>query len=82
MASRPPDGLGLGRAILLFWLTILYVSFGLIAPRNGTVVTVLLIGALSLATAVSLTLEMSDPMAGFITVSSAPLQKALEHLRP
>ena len=66
--------------VLLFWLTILYLSFGLIAPRNATVVTVLLVGALSLATAIFLILEMNAPMDGVIKVSSGPMRKALEHL--
>jgi len=66
--------------VLLFWLTILYISFGLIAPRNATVVTVLLVGALSLATAIFLILEMNAPMDGVIKVSSGPMRKALEHL--
>lgn len=66
--------------ILLFWLTMLYLGFGLVAPRNGTVVTAMFVGALALATAVFLILEMSRPMEGVFKVSSAPLRKALEHL--
>jgi hypothetical protein len=66
--------------ILLFWLTMLYVSFGLIAPRNATVVVVLFVGALSLATAVFLILEMNHPLSGIIKISSGPMRKALEHL--
>lgn len=66
--------------ILLFWLTMLYLSFGLIAPRNATVVAVLFFGALSLATAMFLILEMNDPMSGVIKSSSGPMRKALEHL--
>jgi hypothetical protein len=66
--------------ILLFWLTMLYASFGLIAPRNATVVAVLLIGALSLATAVFLILEMNDPLGGLVKISSGPMRKALESL--
>lgn len=38
--------------VLLFWLTMLYVSFGLFAPRNATVITVLLICALSVSAAI------------------------------
>ena len=66
--------------ILLFWLTLLYTSFGLLAPRNATVITIMLLGALALATALFLIVEMSRPMAGAIKVSSAPMRKALEHL--
>ncbi len=66
--------------VLLFWLTMLHVSFGLFAPRNATVIIVLLICALSLSGAIFLILEMSRPLDGLIKVSSAPLLKALEHL--
>jgi hypothetical protein len=66
--------------ILLFWLTLLYTSFGLLAPRNATVVTMMFLGALALATAMFLIVEMSHPMTGAMKVSSGPMRKALEHL--
>ncbi len=66
--------------ILLFWLTLLYTSFGLLAPRNATVITMMFLGALALATALFLIVEMSRPMAGAIKVSSGPMRKVLEHL--
>lgn len=66
--------------ILLFWLTLLYTSFGLLAPRNATVITVMFLGALALATAIFLIVEMSRPMGGAMKVSSAPMRKALEHI--
>lgn len=64
--------------VLIFWLTLLFLSFGLFAPRNATVFAVLLVCALSVASAVFLILEMNHPLAGSIQVSSAPLIKALE----
>jgi hypothetical protein len=66
--------------ILLFWLTMLFATFGLFAPRNGTVLTVLFVCACSVSAAVFLVLEMSRPVTGIIRVSNAPLLKALEHL--
>ena len=66
--------------VLLFWLTMLHMGFGLLATRNGTVITVLLISALSVSGAIFLILEMSRPLDGMLKVSSAPLRKALEHL--
>jgi hypothetical protein len=65
---------------LIGWLTVLFVSFGLFAPRNATVLSVLLVCACSMAAAVFLILELNRPLDGFIKVSSAPLRNALEYL--
>ncbi len=65
-------------ALLIFWLTILFMTFGLFAPRNATVFAVLLVCALSVSSAVFLILEMSHPLDGCIRASNAPLVKALE----
>lgn len=67
-------------AILLFWLTITFASFGLFAPRNATVVAVLFVCALSVAGAVFLVVEMDGPFEGLITVSADPMKYALAHL--
>ncbi len=66
--------------ILLFWLTMLFVTFGLFSPRNATVVVVLFVCALSASAAIFLVLEMNQPLAGIIRVSAAPFLKALELL--
>jgi hypothetical protein len=66
--------------VLIFWLTIIFTSFGLFAPRNATVVVSLLISALSVSGAVFLILEMYAPYEGLIHVSSAPLRAALLRL--
>jgi hypothetical protein len=66
--------------VLLCWLTIIFASFGLVAPRNVTVVTVLFVCALSVGSALFLILEMDGPFDGLLKVSPAPLRYALEHL--
>jgi Protein of unknown function (DUF4239) len=66
--------------VLLFWLTMLHVSFGLFAPRNATTITVLFISALSVSGAIFIILDMSHPLQGMIKVSSEPMRKALELL--
>jgi hypothetical protein len=66
--------------ILVFWLTLLFVSFGLFAPPNATALTVLLVGACAVSGAIFLVIELSQPVQGFITISSAPLRNALQHL--
>jgi hypothetical protein len=67
-------------AVLVFWLTITFTSFGLFAPRNAMVVTVLLVCALSVSGAVFLVLEMDGPFGGLLKVSADPLRAALAHL--
>jgi hypothetical protein len=66
--------------VVVFWLTIIFGSFGLFAPRNATVVTVLLLCALSVAGSIFLILEMDRPFEGLMRISSAPLRYTLSHL--
>lgn len=66
--------------VLVAWLTIIFISFGLFAPRNVTVIVSLLVAALSVSGAIFLILEMYSPYAGLIHVSSSPLRAALAHL--
>jgi hypothetical protein len=66
--------------ILLFWLTIIFASFGVFAPHNATVITVLFVCALSISLAVFLVLEMDTPFDGLLKVSADPLRYAYSHL--
>jgi len=66
--------------ILVFWLILLFVSFGLFAPANGTAITVLFVGACAISAAVFLVLELNRPLDGVVKISSAPLRNALQHL--
>jgi Protein of unknown function (DUF4239) len=67
--------------VVVAWLTFLFASFGLFAPRNPTVITVLLVAALSVSAAIVLILELDNPFDGFITISADPMQNALAHLQ-
>jgi hypothetical protein len=51
-------------AVLLFWLTIIFASFGLFAPRNALVLVALLVCALSVGSAIFLVLELDSPFGG------------------
>jgi hypothetical protein len=64
-------------AVLVFWLIILFGGIGLLAPRNATVVAVLLVCTLSVSGALFLILELDRPFGGIMRVSSRPLQDAL-----
>lgn len=67
-------------AVLIAWLSILFGGFGLFAPANATVVSALLLGALSVAAAVFLVMELGRPFEGIMQISRAPLQAALLQL--
>jgi hypothetical protein len=67
-------------AVLVFWLTAIFVSFGLSAPRNATVITALFVSGLSVSGAIFLILELYTPFSGLMQISSAPLRLALTHL--
>ncbi len=67
-------------AFLVFWLALLFGSFGLLAPGNGTVVVTLFVCALSVTGALVLIIDMDHPYLGFIRVSEAPLRMVLERL--
>jgi hypothetical protein len=63
--------------LLIFWLTVLFASLGLLAPRNPTTVSCLFVCAVSMAAALFLLMEMNQPFDAIIEVSPAPLLKAL-----
>jgi hypothetical protein len=64
-------------AMLNFWLTLLFASLGLLAPRNATTLCCLLVCAVAMAGAIFLILEMNRPLEGAVQISPAPLRKAL-----
>jgi len=67
-------------AVVIFWLTVTFVSFGLYAPPNASVITVLFVAAISVAAAVFLTLELDGPFDGLIKISSGPMRYVLSQL--
>ena len=66
--------------ILVFWLALLFATFGLLAPGNATIVATLLVCSLSVAGAVFLIVDMAHPYLGLIYVSDTPLREALDQL--
>jgi hypothetical protein len=66
--------------VLIFWLTMIFASFGLFARPNAIVIGSLLIFALSAAGAIYLILELGQPFTGLMEISSSPLRNALPPL--
>jgi hypothetical protein len=68
--------------VLIFWLTIIFGSFSLFAQPNAIVIGSLFLFALSAAGAIYLVLELGQPFAGLMQISSVPLRNALMPLSP
>lgn len=66
--------------VLCLWLTITFTSFGLFAPRNGTVIATLLLAAVSVGAALFLVLELESPFDGLLKSSPEPLLSALQRI--
>jgi hypothetical protein len=63
--------------VMASWFTILFAGYGLLAPRNATVVAVLIVCTLSISGAVFLLLELATPFAGILRIPSDPIRDAL-----
>ncbi|MGB8684358.1 MAG: hypothetical protein WCD12_15840 [Candidatus Binatus sp.] len=63
--------------LLIFWVTVIFLSFGLFAPHNATVIATLFLCALSVSGAIFLIMELDRPFGGMIQISSAPLRSAI-----
>jgi hypothetical protein len=66
--------------ILAFWLVIIFLCFGLIAPRNALSIVTITLGAVSIATAVLVILDLDTPFTGSIVVASQSMRDALVYL--
>ncbi len=69
-------------AVLLFWMTIMFAGFALLAPANATTLAALIVCALSVSGAIFLVLELDRPFSGVMAISSEPLRNALPPLQP
>lgn len=63
--------------LLLIWLALLFGSYGLYTPRHLTSVIILMLSTGAASGAVLLILELETPHRGFVCLSPAPLQHAV-----
>jgi hypothetical protein len=66
--------------VLVFWLFVLFTSFGLSSPRNATVLVVHFVCALSVAGALFLIVDLGQPFQGVFQIPSTPFRKALTQM--
>jgi len=66
--------------VLVLWLAVIFLGFGLVSAKNTMVIVVFCLSALSVAGAIFLIEEMDRPFVGLMKISSAPVHNALLHL--
>jgi len=66
--------------VVVVWLAVIFLSFGLFAPSNKTVVVTMIVVSLLVSSALFLILELDRPFDGVIQVSSGPMRNALSNL--
>jgi hypothetical protein len=66
--------------ILVFWLTVIFISFSLFVEPGPVVLVAMLIFALSVASALFLVADLSRPFAGLMQISNEHLREALAPL--
>jgi hypothetical protein len=65
---------------MVFWLAVIFTSFGLFAPYNATVLATLFVCALSAKGLSSSKIRKIAPETGLMRISDIPLRNALAHL--
>lgn len=67
--------------VLILWLTLILVSFGLFAPVNRVSLVMFFLCGLSLAGALFFILELGGPLDGFIKVPACAMRASLAHMQ-
>jgi hypothetical protein len=66
--------------VVTWWLSAIFISFGLFAPRNPSVLCTLFVAALAVSTAVFMIVQMNDPFMGILKLPVTPLRAAFDQL--
>jgi len=63
--------------LLIFWLAIVFASFGLFAPANRTAMVALFLCSVAVAGGIIMIEELDNPLSGFIRLPSDSMRRAL-----
>lgn len=66
--------------LLVLWLVVIFLGFGMFAPGHGTAFAVILTCALSVSSAIYLILELDRPFEGLLKISDMPLRDAVAEM--
>ena len=67
-------------AVVTSWLTAIFVSFGLFAPRNFAVHCTFFVSALAVSIAIFLIVQMNNPFTGILKIPETPMRAAFDQL--
>jgi hypothetical protein len=68
------------QAILVFWLMIIFATFGLAAPCNSLSLIGMVLCAVSLSSALFVIADLSQPYGGLFAIASADMRAALAQM--
>jgi hypothetical protein len=66
--------------LLVFWLSIVFVSFGLFAPPNPTTIVILLLCSVAVSGGIYFIEELDNPASGLIQISPDAMRKAVNEI--
>ncbi len=68
-------------AVLVFWLSLLFASFGLFAPRNLLSGLTLVLCAIAVSGGVEMILELERPFSGALHISPLPMHRTVDRMK-
>ena len=67
-------------AVVTSWLVLIFISFGIFAPRNWTVIITLIVCALATSAAILIIVAMYSPFSGILKISPVAVHDALSQM--
>ena len=67
--------------MLIFWIILIFVSFGILSPSNSTTIVCLFLSALTVSSAIFLILALDQPFQGLLRFGGTPILSILENIR-
>jgi hypothetical protein len=81
LAQQAGNGIPLPFLVLLiFWLALVFGSFGLFAPPNATAIAVLCLCSMAVSGGITMILELDSPFSGLVRISAEPMRQALAQI--
>jgi amino acid transporter len=66
--------------VVTSWLVAIFISFGIFAPRNFTVIVTLIVCAMAVSAAIFIILSMYSPFSGILKISPAAVRDAVHQM--